>query len=147
MPNGAQGRRSSAAEPGLGAAQGFADTLRDQTEGYVEKRKADAARVVSDVGDAIRETGTNFDGLPQLKGVFDQAALGVEELAENISRRSFSELYDEVQASVRRRPVLAAAAVVLAGFAVFHTLNSRKLRPIPRSHAVVPVDVIPTPEL
>lgn len=147
MPNGAQGRKSSAAEPGLGAAQNFADTLRDQTQGYVEKRKADAARVVSDVGDAIRETGTNFDGLPQLKQVFDQAALGVEELADNISRRSFSEIYDEVHAAIRRRPALATAAAVLAGIALFRVLNSQTMRPIPRSHAVVPVDVIPTPDL
>jgi hypothetical protein len=128
-------------------AQGFADTLRDQTQGYVEKRKADAARVVSDVGDAIRETGTNFDGLPQLKEVFDQAALGVEELAENISCRSFGELYDEVHAAVRRRPALATAAAALAGFALFRALNSQKVRPIPRSHAMVPVDVISTLDL
>lgn len=125
MPNGAKGRRSSAADPGFRTAQGFADALRDQTEGYVEKRKADAARLVSDVGDAIRETGTNFDNLPQLKEVFDQAALGVEELAKNISRRSFGELYDEVHAEIRRRPALATAAAALAGFALFHALNSQ----------------------
>lgn len=147
MPTGAQSRRSNAPDPEFGAAQSFADTLRDQTHGYVEKRKADAARVVSDVGDAIRETGTNFDGLPQLKDFFDQAALGVDELAETISRRSFSELYDEVDAAIRRRPALATAAAVLAGFALFRALSSQRVRPIPRSHAVVPVDVIPTPVL
>ena len=147
MSNGAQGRRSSTANPGSGAAQDFADTLRDQTQGYVEKRKADAARVVSDVGDAIRETGTGFDGLPQLKEFFDQAALGVDEFAETIAHRSFGEMYDEVHAAVRRRPALATAAVVLAGFALFRVLNAQKLRPVPRSHAVVPVDVLPTPDL
>ena len=98
---------SSAADPDFGEAQSFADTLRDQTQGYIEKRKADAARLVSDVGDAIRDTGTSFDGLPQLKEFFDQAALGVDELAEDISRRSFSEMYDEVHAAVRRRPGLS----------------------------------------
>ncbi|MCJ2089534.1 hypothetical protein MKK88_26615 [Methylobacterium sp. E-005] len=144
MPNGAQGRRSSATDPELGAAQGFADTLRNQTLNYVEKRKADAARLVSDVGDVIRDTGTNFDGLPQLKELFDQAALGVDELANGIARRSFGEMYDEVDAAVRRRPALAAAAAVLAGFALFRTLNLQKARPIPRSHAVVPVDVLST---
>jgi hypothetical protein len=147
MPNGAQDRRSSAADTGSGAAQGFADTLRDQTQGYVEKRKADAVRLVSDVGGAVRDTGTNFDGLPQLKEFFDQAALGIDELADGIARRSFGEMYDEVHAAVRRRPALATAAVVLAGFALFRALNSQKVRPIPRSHAVVPVDVLPTPDL
>ncbi|SDA34135.1 hypothetical protein SAMN02799622_05711 [Methylobacterium sp. UNC378MF] len=147
MQNGAQDQRSSAADQEFHTAQSFADTLRDQTQGYVENRKADAARLVSDVGDALRDTGSNFDGLPQLKEFFDQAALGVDELAESISRRSFSEMYDEVHAAIRRRPALATAAAVLAGFALFRALNSQKVRPIPRSHAVVPVDVLPTQDL
>jgi len=147
MPNGAQRHRSSATDPKLGAAQGFADTLRDQTQGYVEKRKADAARLVSDVGGAIRDTGTSFDGLPQLQEFFNQAALGVDELAESISRRSFSEMYDEVHAAARRRPVLMTAAALAAGFALFRILNPHKGRPVPRSRAVVPVDVLPTPDL
>ena len=121
--------------------------MRGHTQGYIDKRKADTARLVSDVGDAIRDTGTNFDGLPQLKAFFDQAALGVDELAEDISRRSFGEMYDEVHAAVRRRPALAATAAVLASFALFRALRTSTVRPIPRSHAVVPVDVLPTPYL
>ncbi|MGH1571306.1 hypothetical protein ACRAWG_12185 [Methylobacterium sp. P31] len=147
MPNGTQDRRSSAAGPGSGEDQSFADTLRAQTQSYVERRKADAARVVSDVGVAIRDTGNNFDGLPQVKAFFDQAALGVDELAGDISHRSFGEMYDEVHAAVRRRPALATAAAVLAGFALFRILSASSVRPIPRSHAVVPVDVLPTPDL
>ena len=147
MPNGAQNGRPSAADPNSGEAQSFADALRDQTQDYVEKRKVDAARLVSDVGDAIRDTGAGFDGLPQLKDFFDQAAQGVDELAEDISRRSFSEMYDEVHAAVRRRPALTTAAAVLAGFALFRILNASKVRPVPRSRAVVPVDAFPTPDV
>lgn len=147
MPNGAQDQGSRAADPDAGAAQSLAETLRQQTQGYVDKRKADAARLVSDVGDAIRDTGSNFDGLPQLKEFFGQAALGVDELADSIARRSFGEMYDEVHAAIRRRPALATAAAVLAGFALYRTLNASKIRPIPRSHAVIPVDVFPTPDL
>lgn len=147
MPNGAQDQRSRAADPDPGAAESLAETLRQQTQGYVDKRKADAARLVSDVGDAIRDTGSNFDGLPQLKEFFGQAALGVDELADSIARRSFGEMYDEVHAAIRRRPALATAAAVLAGFALYRTLNASKIRPIPRSHAVIPVDVFPTPDL
>ncbi|MCJ2054744.1 hypothetical protein [Methylobacterium sp. J-070] len=141
MPNGAQNGRPSAAGPG------FADALSDQTQGYIEKRKADAARLVSDVGDAIRDTGAGFDALPQLKEFFDQAALGVDELAENISRRSFSEMYGEVHAAIRRRPGLATAAAVLTSLALFRLVNASKLQPVPRSHAVVPVDVLPTSDV
>ncbi|MDP4003672.1 hypothetical protein [Methylobacterium sp. NEAU K] len=143
MPNGAQDHRPSATDPGFGEARGFADALRDQAQGYVDKRKADAARMVSDVGDAIRVTGASFDGLPQLREFFDQAALGVDELAEDISRRSFSEMYDEVHAAARRRPALATAAAALAGFALFRLLNLHAVRPVPRSHALVPVDTLP----
>ncbi|URD35431.1 hypothetical protein M6G65_23410 [Methylobacterium tardum] len=56
-------------------------------------------------------------------------------------------MYDEVHAAIRRRPALATAAAVLAGFALYRTLNASKIRPIPRSHAVIPVDVFPTPDL
>jgi hypothetical protein len=147
MPNGAQGRRSSAADPGFGVGQGFANRLREQTQGYVDKRKDDAVRLVSDIGEAIRDTGTSFDSLPQLQEFFDQAALGVDELAESISRRSFSEMYDEVHAAARRRPVLATAVALAGGFALFRILNPQKGRLIPRSRAMVPVDVLPTPDL
>lgn len=147
MPNNAQDRRTGGADPRGGPARGFADALRGQSQGYVEKRKADAARLVSDVSDAIRDTGAAFDGLPQLKEVFDQAALGVDELAEDIARRSFGEMYDEVQDAIRRRPALATAAAVLAGFALFRVLRTPDIRPIPRSRAVVSVDDVPSPDL
>lgn len=147
MPNGAQNGRPSAADPGFGEARSFADTLHDQTEGYVEKRKADAARLVSDVGHAIRDTGAGFDALPQLREFFEQAALGVDELAETISRRSFGEMYDEVHAAIRRRPGLATAAAVLTGLAFFRLVNSSKVRPVPRSHAVVPADAPLRPDV
>jgi len=147
MPNGAQDRRSREGGAEFGDRRSFAEALRDQTQGYVGKRKADAARIVSDVGDAIRDTGTNVDGLPQLKEFLEQAALGVDELAETISRRSFGELYAEVHAAVRRRPGLATAAALLAGLALIRTLNSQKGSPVPRSNAVVPVDVPPPPDI
>lgn len=147
MPNGAQDRSSRTAAPGFGEAREFADALRDHTQDYVGKRRTDTVRIVSDIGEAIRDTGTSFDGLPHLKSFFDQAALGVDELAETMSRRSFSEMYDEVHAAVRRRPALAASAALLAGFALFRALNAQKIRPVPRSRAIVPADVFPTPDL
>ncbi|MGU3407073.1 hypothetical protein [Methylobacterium brachiatum] len=147
MRNGAQDRGPAASDPDQDAARGFTAALRAQAQDYTGKRKADAARVVSDVGDAIRGTGASFDGLPQLKAFFDQAALGVDELAADIGRRSFSEMYDEVQAAARRRPALTAAAAMLAGFALYRLINAPGIRPVPRSRALVPVDVLPTPDV
>lgn len=146
MPNGAQARGSSEAGPEAGEIRGFSDALRDQAQSYVDRRRADASRLVSDVGGAIRETGSSFDELPHLKAFFDQAALGVDGFAEDISQRSFGEMYDEVHAAVRRRPALATAAAVLAGFALFRVLRTPDVPPIPRSRAIVPVDVFPAPD-
>ncbi|MCJ2122068.1 hypothetical protein [Methylobacterium sp. J-077] len=143
MRNGAQDRGPTASGPDRSEARGFTEALREQAHGYTGKRRADAARVVSDVGDAIRETGAGFDGLPQLKAFFDQAALGVDGLAEDISRRSFGEMYDEVRAAARRRPALTAAAAMLAGFALYRLITAPGIRPVPRSRALVPVDVLP----
>lgn len=140
MPNGAQDRRPKADDASPGDTLGLADALREQTQRYVGKRKADTARVVSDVADAIRGGGAGLDGYPQVKAFFDQAALGVDELAEDIARRSFGELYDEARAAVRRRPAVAAAAAALAGFALFRIVSTPQGPTVPRSRAIVPAD-------
>ena len=121
----------------------LADALRDQARGYAGKRRADAVRVVSDVGDAIRDTGAGFDGLPQVKAFFDQAALGVDGLAEDMSRRSFGEMYDEVRAAARRRPVLTAAAAML-GYPI--TTSTAKGRSV-ASRTRAPVTTASVPSL
>ncbi|MHC2107000.1 hypothetical protein FV242_31045 [Methylobacterium sp. WL64] len=147
MRNSAQDRGPTSSGPDRDPARGFADALRDQAHGYAGKRRADAVRVVSDVGDAIRDSGAGFDGLPHVKAFFEQAALGVDGLAEDMSRRSFGEMYDAVRAAARRRPVLTAAAAMLAGVALYRLINPPGIRPVPRSRALVPVDVLPTPDL
>lgn len=141
MPDGTHDRRSSNTNSDFEEVQSFAAALRRQTDDYVAKRKADAARLVSDMGDAIRNTGTNFEQQPQLRAIFDQAALGVDDLAAGISHRTVSEMYDEVHAAVRRRPTLTAIAALATGFALYRALNARAVRPVPRSRAIVPVDV------
>src|SRR4051812_14234054 len=76
MRNSAQDRGPTSSGPDRDPARGFADALRDRAHGYAGKRRADAVRVVSDVGDAIRDSGAGFDGLPHVKAFFEQAALG-----------------------------------------------------------------------
>ena len=147
MSNGVHGRGSKADDPGSDDTLGFADALREQTQVYVAKRKADTARVVSDVADAIRGGGAGLDGYPQVKAFFDQAALGIDELAEDIARRSFGELYGEVRTAVRRRPAVAAAAAALAGFALYRIVSAPQGGAIPRSRAIVPVDGLTTPDI
>ncbi|GJE42794.1 hypothetical protein [Methylobacterium soli] len=126
---------------------GFADAIRGQATGYAEKRKTDVARAVSDAAEAIRGSGSDFASYPHVKAFFDNAAEGVEELAGDISRRTFAEIYDEVEAAVRRRPGVTVAAAALAGFALFRLFRASEMRPIPRSRAVVSADVFPTPDV
>jgi hypothetical protein len=126
---------------------GLAGAIREQVQGYAANRKQDAVRAVSDVAAAIRESGASFGGSPHLKAFFDSAATGVEELSEDIGRRTVGELYDEVEAAVRRRPGIALAAAAVAGIALVRFFKASTIRPIPRSHAVVPVDVLPVPDI
>jgi len=126
---------------------GLAGAIREQVQGYAANRKQDAVRAVSDVAAAIRESGSGFEGAPNVKAFFDSAAAGVEELSEDIGRRTVSELYDEVEAAVRRRPGVALAAAAMAGFALYRFFKASAIRPIPRSRAIVPVDVLPVPDL
>ena len=142
-----QDPRPASGETPRDGGSDFARAIRGQTEGYVDKRKHDVARAVSDVADAIRDSGSGFAEQPNVKAFFDNAAEGVTELSEGISRRSFGELYDDVDAAVRRQPGIALAAAALAGFALFRFFKASELRPIPRSRSVVSADVFPTPDI
>lgn len=126
---------------------GFAANVRGQALDYVARRKQDAVRVVSDVAGAIRGAGAGFEDAPNVKAFFDSAAEGVEELSTDIGRRTVSELYDELDAAARRRPAVTLAVAAVAGFALYRLLSASGVRPIPRSRAVVPVDVLPVPDL
>ncbi|UYW26418.1 hypothetical protein OKC48_24690 [Methylorubrum extorquens] len=133
--------------PKYEAAGDFVSTVREQAQGYLESRKSDVARSVSDVAGAIRASSSGFAEQPHVRAFFDSAAEGVEEFSEKISRRTFAELYDEVDAAVRRRPGIAFAAAALAGFVLFRFLKASRMRPVPRSRAVIPVEVFPLPDL
>jgi hypothetical protein len=127
--------------------EGFAANVRGQAQDYVARRKQDAVRVVSDVAGAIRGAGAGFEDAPNVKAFFNSAAEGVEELSADIGRRTVSELYDELDAAARRRPAVTLAVAAVAGFALYRLLSGSGVRPIPRSRAVVPVDVLPVPDL
>ena len=99
------------------------------------------------MAEAIRASGSGFAEQPNVKAFFDSAAEGIEEFSEGISHRTFSELYDEVDAAVRRHPGVTVAAAALAGFALFRWFSASGIRPIPRSRAVVSADVFPTPDV
>lgn len=127
--------------------EGLAATVRDQARDYIGRRKQDAVRAVSDVAGAIRGAGAGFENAPNVKAFFDKAAEGVEEFSADIGRRTVSELYDELDAAARRRPGMTLAVAGVAGFGLYRLLTASSVRPIPRSRSVVPVDVLPVPDI
>lgn len=146
MLNDTEGLGGGTAERGRRPDGTFARSVTAQFHGYVDKRKTDAARAISDVAAAIRDSGSELGESPHLKAFFDNAAAGVDELADSVAQRTFGEIYDEVDAAARRHPAAAFAAAALAGFALFRLVRASRIRPIPRSHALVPSASMPVPD-
>lgn len=147
MPNRSRDPAAGSVEHDPSPGGGLARAVREQVQGYAANRKQDAVRAILDAAVGIREVGAGFAGAPHLKAVFDSAAEGVEELSEDLRRRTVGEVYDEVEAAIRRRPGVALAAAALAGFALFRFFKASAIGPISRSHAVVSVDVLPVPDI
>lgn len=147
MPDRSRDPAAASVEHDPSPGVGLAGAIREQVQGYAANRKQDAARAVSDVAAGIREAGASLARAQHLKLLLDSAAECVEEFSKDIGRRTVGELYDEVEAAVRRRPGVALAAAAMAGFALLRFLKASSPQPIPRSHAVVPVDVLPVPDI
>lgn len=103
---------SLAAERG----KGFAAAARKHALSYVDDRKGEAARSVSDLAKSLRDSGKTFDDRPNIRAFFDSAAEGLDDFAGSIDRRSLDDLYYEAEAYARRSPVTVAVATFAAGF-------------------------------
>ncbi|MFH6786155.1 MULTISPECIES: hypothetical protein [Methylobacterium] len=92
------------------------ESAREQVHGYVDRRKGDAAQSVSDLAQALRDSGGKLDQQPNVKAFFDSAAEGLEQLSGSIRERSFEDFYSEIESVARRRPAAVAVATFLTGF-------------------------------
>ncbi|HEX2725947.1 MAG TPA: hypothetical protein VHN20_09030 [Beijerinckiaceae bacterium] len=101
----------------LGAAKAQALTLAEQ-------RKNDMAQTVSGLANSVRESGRAFEDRPQIRSLVDGAAQGLEQVADSIQNRSVADLVNDIEAMVRRQPVLVAAATLAAGFLVARFVRS-----------------------
>lgn len=96
--------------------KGFAAAARKQALAYVDERKGEAARSVSDLAGSLRDSGKTFEDRPNIRAFFDSAAEGLDDLAGSIERRSLDDFYQEAEAYARRSPVTVAVATFAAGF-------------------------------
>jgi ElaB/YqjD/DUF883 family membrane-anchored ribosome-binding protein len=94
----------------------FIDSAREQATDYVDRRKDDIAQSVADFATSLRESTHSFDERPNIRAVVDSAAEGLEQLADSIRDRSFSDIFNDFEDVVRRRPATVAAVSVAIGF-------------------------------
>jgi len=94
------------------------DSAREQATGFVDQRKNDLAQSVVNLANSLCESGSAFEDRQQIRALVDSAAGGLEQLAENIRGRSLADMLDNVEGLVRRRPAVAAATTMAAGFLV-----------------------------
>lgn len=102
----------------------FIDSAREQAVDYVERRKDDVAESVADFATSLRESTRSFDDRPNIRAIVDSAAEGLEQLADTIRERSFSDFFNDFEDVVRRRPASVAAVSVAIGFLTARFIKS-----------------------
>ena len=109
---------SQVAEAAVERGRQFVDSAREQATGYVEQRKGAVAQSVADLARALREASQPFDDRPNIKAFVDNAAGGLDQLADTIRSRGVAEIYSDVEDILRRRPAAVAATTLAAGFLI-----------------------------
>ncbi|KQP31107.1 hypothetical protein ASF49_11035 [Methylobacterium sp. Leaf104] len=108
----------------------FVEAARSHATDYIDQRKGDAARSVTDLAKSVRESSKTFEAQPNIRAFFDSAADGLEHLGTSIEERSFSEFYEDAEAFARRAPVAVAVATFLTGFVVARFIKSTSAAPL-----------------
>jgi hypothetical protein len=109
---------SQVADVALERGRQFVDSARAQATGYVDQRKGDLAQSVADLANALREASKPFEDRPNIRAFVDNAAEGLEQLADTVRERSVAEIYADVEDILRRRPAAVAVATLAAGFLI-----------------------------
>jgi ElaB/YqjD/DUF883 family membrane-anchored ribosome-binding protein len=102
----------------------FIDAAREHATDYASRRKDDVAQSVEDFATSLRESTSSFDERPNIRAVVDSAAEGLEQLAENIRERTFTDIFNDFEGMVRRRPATVAAVSVAVGFLAARFIKS-----------------------
>lgn len=102
----------------------FIDSAREQATDYADRRKDDIAQSVADFATSLRDSTHSFDERPNIRAVVDSAADGLEQLADSIRDKTFSDIFNDFEDVVRRRPATVAAVSVAVGFLAARFLKS-----------------------
>ncbi|WP_210485198.1 hypothetical protein [Microvirga antarctica] len=112
------------ADAAVSQGRHFIDAAKEQATDYAGKRKADVAQSVADLATSLRSSTSSFDERPNIQAVVDSAAEGLEQLADSIRERTFSEIFSDVEAVVRRRPMAFGIASLAVGFVAARFIKS-----------------------
>jgi hypothetical protein len=107
---------SEIADAALDRGRGLLGSAREQATGFLDQRKDDVAQSVVELAQSLRETTEAFADRPNLHGIVDSAVGGLEQLADQIRDRSVAEIFTDLEAIMRRRPMTVAVATLAAGF-------------------------------
>jgi hypothetical protein len=119
-----RGEVGGIAEAAVSQGKHFIESARDQATDFADKRKADVAQSVADLATSLRTSTGSFDERPNIKAVVDSAAEGLEQLADSIRQRSFSQIFADVEGVVRRRPATFGLASLAVGFIAARVIKS-----------------------
>jgi hypothetical protein len=102
----------------------FLDSAREQATGYVDRRKEDVAQSVTDLATSLREATSSFEDRPNIRAFVDSAAEGLDQFADSIRERTVTDIFNDVEEVVRRRPAAVAAVTVAIGFLAARFIKS-----------------------
>jgi hypothetical protein len=94
----------------------FDDALSLASSLADSRKRAGADRIV-EIASATREFGASLDDFPQLRTYSDQAAAGLDDLADYIAKTDIPDMLDDFAGFARRQPVATLTLGVAAGLA------------------------------
>lgn len=104
------------------------ETARTQGVSFANAQKTKSAETIARVAENLRTYGDDLDDSPEIQSVIDGAAERLDEIAGQLSSKSFSDLYKDVEDFAREQPLTVAAGALLLGFAAARLLQNSDSR-------------------
>lgn len=105
-------------------AEKLSEAAREYGSAFANRRKVGTADTISGIAQSLRESGEKLSDRPNLHSIMENAAESLEDVAESIRTRSFSDLYSDAETFARERPLTVAAGAAVFGLLVARFLKS-----------------------
>ncbi len=109
-------------------AEKLSSAARKYGAAFAQQRKAGTADTISDIAQNLRELSDKMSDRPNLLSIMENAADSLEDVADGIRTRSFSDLYNDAEAFARERPLTVAAGAAVVGLLAARFLKSSSTR-------------------